>query len=67
MKPTQSFFKDSMKIDDVVLAIEKVMSQNHDKLLKINPNGMGSITGTWGGITYVLGLNKGRIGQFYPL
>lgn len=56
-----------MNIDDVTLAIEKVMSQNHDKLLKISPNGMGQITGMWGGKTYVLGLNKGRIGQFYPL
>ena len=34
---------------------------------QIGSNGVGQMEGTVNGIRYVLGLNRGRVGQFYPV
>jgi hypothetical protein len=65
VKAKQSFFDASMSIDDVQAAIGSVARQNRDGLMKIG-SGSGQVEGTVNGMDYVLGVSRGRIGQFYP-
>ncbi len=65
VKAQQSFFDARMSIDDITSAIKSVMSQNRDILASKGTKGMYQITGTYNGKDYVLGLNNGRVGQFY--
>ncbi|MDQ0943493.1 polymorphic toxin-type HINT domain-containing protein [Streptomyces sp. V1I1] len=66
VKKTQSFFDSSMSVDDVQGAIGQVMRQNRDTLVQRGSQGMYQIRGNVNGVDYVLGMNKGRVGQFYP-
>nr|QIZ01920.1 hypothetical protein HEP87_33915 [Streptomyces sp. S1D4-11] len=66
VKSTQSFFDSGMSIDDVQGAIGQVMQQNRDTLLQRGSQGMYQIRGNVNGVDYVLGMNRGRVGQFYP-
>jgi hypothetical protein len=66
VKSTQSFFDPGMSIDDVQDAIGQVMRQNRDTLLQRGSQGMYQIRGNVNGVDYVLGMNRGRVGQFYP-
>ena len=65
VKAKQSFFDDSMSVDDVQAAIGDVARQNRDQLMEIG-SGTGQVQGTVNGVEYVLGVRDGRIGQFYP-
>ena len=65
VKAKQSFFDDSMSVDDVQTAIGDVARQNRDQLMEIG-SGTGQVQGTVNGVEYVLGVRDGRIGQFYP-
>lgn len=67
VRQPQSFFDEHLSIDDIANAIRAVMSQKRQQLMQIGATRQGQIRGTWGGVTYVLGLNRGRVGQFYPL
>jgi hypothetical protein len=67
VRQAQSFFSEHLSVDGVADAISAAMRQNREQLIRIGANRQGQITGVWGGITYVLGLNRGRVGQFYPL
>ncbi|WP_236343061.1 hypothetical protein [Paenibacillus plantiphilus] len=62
----QSFFDKSMNIDDLAKAIEEVLKQNRGKIIEKGTKYSYQIEGSYGGSNYVLGFNKGRIGQFYP-
>ncbi|MFI5674772.1 polymorphic toxin-type HINT domain-containing protein [Streptomyces cellulosae] len=66
VKKTQSFFDSSMSVDDVQGAIGQVMRQNRDTLVQRGSQGMYQIRGNVNGVNYVLGMNRGRVGQFYP-
>ncbi|WP_316741008.1 RHS repeat-associated core domain-containing protein [Streptomyces sp. MK7] len=66
VKKTQSFFDSSMSVDDVQDAIGQVMRQNRDTLVQRGSQGMYQIRGNVNGVDYVLGMNRGRVGQFYP-
>lgn len=66
VKANQTFFDKNMGIDDVANAIEQVMQQNRDILISKGTNSMYQIEGVVNGKGYVLGLDYGRIGQFYP-
>jgi hypothetical protein len=66
VKKMQSFFDSSMSIDDVQGAIGQVMRQNRDTLMQRGSQGMYQIRGNVKGVDYVLGINRGRVGQFYP-
>ncbi|MFF0148780.1 polymorphic toxin-type HINT domain-containing protein [Amycolatopsis sulphurea] len=66
VKENQSFFRESMTIDELQSTIERVLAQNRDTLISKGTGGMYQIEGTVDGITYTVGLNNGRIGQFYP-
>lgn len=67
VKSSQSFLSEHLSVGDVADAIKSIMSQNRQKLIKIGTTKQGQINGTWGGVKYVIGLNRGRVGQFYPL
>ncbi len=65
VKPRQSFFDESMSIDDVQSAIGAVARQNREQLIRIGA-GTDQVQGSVNGVNYVLGVSRGRIGQFYP-
>ncbi|MFP1961544.1 RHS repeat-associated core domain-containing protein, partial [Lonsdalea quercina] len=65
IKKTQSFLDKNMSIGDVKDAINSVLKQNRNKLIEKGA-GTYQMKGSHNGVDYVLGLNKGRIGQFYP-
>ncbi|WP_139119564.1 EndoU domain-containing protein [Streptomyces althioticus] len=67
VKAQQSFFNPKMSVADVQDAIEQVMRQNRDTLVQRGSRGMYQIQGNVNGVDYVLGMNKGRVGQFYPV
>lgn len=64
---TQTFFDADMSVDEVRAAIRAVMLQNRDELIAKGSNAVYQIEGTYGGKKYVLGINRGTVGQFYPL
>ncbi|WP_045878568.1 polymorphic toxin-type HINT domain-containing protein [Pseudofrankia sp. DC12] len=65
VKARQTFFDSSMSIDDVQAAIGEVARQNRTQLMRIG-SGIDQIQGAVGGVDYVLGVSRGRIGQFFP-
>ncbi|MFD1116916.1 RHS repeat-associated core domain-containing protein [Sphaerisporangium aureirubrum] len=65
-KAEQTFFDESMSVEDVTKAIGAIMRQNRSVLLQKGTSRTFQITGKINGITYVLGIKNGRIGQFYP-
>ncbi|RSM60319.1 hypothetical protein DMB66_24705 [Actinoplanes sp. ATCC 53533] len=67
VKAQQSFFDRSMSVEDVQSAIGSVMRQNRDTLVQRGGRGMYQVQGNVNGVDYVLGVNNGRVGQFYPL
>jgi hypothetical protein len=64
-KASQSFFNGGQGIQEIQDLVGQVMQQNREILANMKVNSMKQVTGTVGGVTYVLGLNKGRVGQFY--
>ncbi|MGW4271681.1 hypothetical protein ACWEGQ_04790 [Streptomyces seoulensis] len=66
-KKEQSFFDSRMSVKDVESAIGEVLRQNREKLVRRGSGGMYQIRGMVDGVRYVLGLNRGRVGQFYPV
>lgn len=64
-KQMQTFLDASMRIPDVANVAREVMKQNRDLLAK-QYKPFGQIEGTVGGVDYVLGLSRGRVGQLYP-
>ncbi|MDH6113512.1 RHS repeat-associated protein [Kitasatospora sp. MAP12-15] len=67
VKAQQSFFDPKMSVSDIQDAIGSVMQQNRDTLISRGSRGMYQIRGSLNGTNYVLGLNNGRVGQFYPV
>lgn len=67
VKDTQSFFDRGMSVDDVQGAIRGVMQQNRDALIQNGTAGRYQVRGNVGGTDYVLGVNNGRVAQFYPV
>jgi hypothetical protein len=65
-KAAQTYFDKSMSINDVEDAIDSVLRQNRDRVMSIGPNDIDQVRGWYHGKEYVLGLNHGHIGQFYP-
>jgi hypothetical protein len=67
VKSKQSFFDLKMSVADVQDAIGQVVRQNRDTLVQRGSRGMYPIRGNVNGVDYVLGMNKGRVSQFYPV
>ncbi|MBD3934281.1 hypothetical protein IF129_22295 [Streptomyces chumphonensis] len=66
VKSRQTFLDSRMSVDDVRKAIEQVMRQNREELIKKGAKGVYPLNGTVDGVEYTLGINRGRVGQFYP-
>ncbi|MEJ7596460.1 MAG: DUF4157 domain-containing protein [Kofleriaceae bacterium] len=67
IKVPQSFLDPKMTVDNITSAVDAIMKQNREKVIKGGTQGMFQITGEYGGKKYVVGLNNGRVGQFYPV
>lgn len=67
VKVKQSFLDSKMSIDDVQGAVSSVLNHNRNVLTTKGTKGMYQTTGSYNGVEYVLGLNNGRVGQFFPL
>ncbi|NBD09735.1 hypothetical protein [Corallococcus silvisoli] len=65
-KAAQSFFGAKMNFEDVIRSIEAVLQQNRERMVGRGTRGMYQLTGVVDGVEYILGLNQGRVGQFYP-
>ena len=66
-KAKQSFFPKNMSPSQIQDAVGEVLKQNRGRVGEIGSNGVGQMTGTVNGVKYQLGLNRGRVGQFFPL
>ncbi|MBU5247465.1 hypothetical protein KQI37_17600 [Bacillus halotolerans] len=66
IKSQQSFLNKEMTVNDVADAIESIMKQNREELTKKGTKFSYQIRGTYEGQKYVVGFQKGRVGQFYP-
>ncbi|MCO4851887.1 ribonuclease YeeF family protein [Bacillus vallismortis] len=66
IKSQQSFLNKEMTVNDVADAIESIMKQNREELMKKETKFSYQIRGTYEGQKYVVGFQKGRVGQFYP-
>ena len=66
-KASQSFFPKNMSVSEIEHAITEVLKQNPTRIGEIGANGIGQMTGVVNGVRYQLGLNRGRIGQFFPI
>lgn len=67
VKDKQTFFNENMTIDDVKDVIKQLLEENQDKVNQIGANGIGSFEAVVDGVTYHVGLNKGHVGQLYPV
>jgi hypothetical protein len=65
VKSKQTFLDKDMTIDEITIIIQEIMKQNRDTLIKKGNKGSYQIEGTVNGVQYVVGLNRGRVGQFY--
>lgn len=54
-----------MSVNDITNIVSEVLKQNREKLIEKGTTGMYQVEGTVDGVEYVVGLNKGRVGQFY--
>jgi hypothetical protein len=66
VKQAQTFFDPDMNIKEVSDVAENIMRQNRETLVRQGATGMYQISGTHKGRKYTIGVNKGRVGQFYP-
>ena len=67
IKQSQTFLNPNMTISDVEQTIRSVMNTRQSEVTKIGLNGYAQLPPTnVKGTFYVLGLNRGHVGQFYP-
>jgi hypothetical protein len=66
VKRLQTYFDQDMSIQDIQDAIGSVLRQNRETLISNGTNDIYQIEGTYDGRVYILGINHGHIGQFYP-
>ncbi len=65
VKAAHSFFPENMTIEQIGSAIAEVLKQNRQAVARIGTNEIGSVRGIVNGVEYQLGVNHGRICQFY--
>ena len=65
VKKKQTFFDPKTSIDDIDDLVSKTVTANRDELMRIGA-GRGQVTAVINGKEYVMGVNNGRIAQFYP-
>ncbi len=62
----QTYLSSKLSVDDVVDIVGDILKQNRGVLVQGYKNGQLPPT-IVNGVTYRLGLSKGRVGQLYPL
>jgi hypothetical protein len=62
----QSFFRKNMTVTEIEEAMIDVINQNRKRLSRLGGNRLDTVEGVVNGIKYVLRVEKGRIGSFYP-
>ena len=68
IKTSQSFFNPKMSVPDITSAIESILMLNHARIPRAGASRIvRQFEGVYNGVRYVVGVNKGRIGQFYRL
>lgn len=65
VRKKQTFLDKDLSVDDVANITQNIMKQNRATLINRGTTSSYQIYGTVNGIEYVVGLNKGRIGQLY--
>ncbi|WP_308401672.1 DUF6531 domain-containing protein [Streptomyces roseoverticillatus] len=65
-KATQTNFDSSMTVEQLRDVVREVLKQNRDEVVRRGVRGMYQVEGEVNGVTYTLGMNKGRVGQLYP-
>lgn len=66
-KASQTFFNRRLSVDDIGNLIRQTLEANRERIIREGANGAYQITHEIEGTTYVLGVTRGHIGQFYPL
>jgi len=66
IKNKQSFFSNNIDVDEITASIKETVKQNREFILQ-NSNPQYQVQGVINGKTYILGINNGRVGQFYSL
>ncbi|MBI9051169.1 MAG: hypothetical protein JEZ00_17230 [Anaerolineaceae bacterium] len=66
LRPTQTFLDSKMTINEVQEAIQDIMKQNRDILIKNGTNDVYQLSGTYNGVEYVVGIQDGLVQQLYP-
>lgn len=64
-KTKQTFLFENMSIERIVDVIKKVLYENRQVIILQGTNDAYQLESTIKGITYVVGLSEGRVGQFY--
>lgn len=67
IRATHSFFPKNTSVCDIENAIFEVLSQNQAAIDRIGMRSIGTMFGTVNGVRYQLGLNFGKVGQFFPI
>ncbi|MCW8129161.1 MAG: hypothetical protein KIS92_02145 [Planctomycetota bacterium] len=65
LKLVQSWMDKNTSVEEVVDIIESVLKQNRETILKKGTRGIYAVEGEVNGVKYIIGLNNGRVGQFY--
>lgn len=67
VKSNQTFFDAKMSVNDIEQVIRSIINSNENAVIRIG-SGIGQLPATIvDGVKYVLGLNKGHVGQLYPI
>lgn len=66
VKAQQTFFEKGTQLNEIENAIDAIAKQNKDIISKKGTNAIYQVTGSYNGKSYTLGLNNGKIGQFFP-
>lgn len=66
-KGEQSYFSRQMDVESIADAVEAVMNQNRDEIIRRGSVGMYQLSGQVNGEMFRLGIKNGRVGQFYPV
>ncbi len=65
-KRNQTYFEESVGIEDIPNIVEAVLLQNKETILQEGSNGGFRVTGVVRGQEYVVGTTFGRVGMLYP-
>jgi hypothetical protein len=66
IRPTQTFLDSKISVDDIQNAVEEILKQNREVLIRNGTNTTFQISGTYDGVEYTVGILNGAVKQLYP-